>query len=74
MFEMGLRRFEDLSGHTLQYVPAARLNLNGSAAVPHTVATKLFIVEDLYLQRDKLDDALFIQSPGGFFRADGGVR
>ncbi|ABF13113.1 putative integrase (plasmid) [Cupriavidus metallidurans CH34] len=58
MFEMGLRRFEDLSGHTLQYVPAARLNLNGSAAVPHTVATKLFIVEDLYLQRDKLDDAL----------------
>lgn len=58
MVEMDLRRFEDLAGHTLQYVPAAKVNLDGSAAAPHTVATKLFIVEDLYFQRDKLDDAL----------------
>ncbi|CAD6559292.1 tyrosine-type recombinase/integrase [Paraburkholderia sabiae] len=60
MCSMGIRRFEDLAGHTLQYVPVAKLNIDGSPSVPHTVTTKLFILEELYLQRDKLADALHV--------------
>lgn len=58
MVERGIRRFADITGHTLDYVPVAKLNINGKPVAAHTACTRLTIVADLYLQRDKLFDAL----------------
>ena len=59
MVSLGVSRFTDLSGQTLDYVPLARLNTTGKPAADATVADRLLVVEDLYHQRGKLNDALF---------------
>jgi integrase len=58
MVQTGLHRFNDLAGHTLDYVPAARLCKDGSKAAEQTIALRLFVVEDLHHQHDKINDAL----------------
>lgn len=58
MVRLGLRRLSDLAGRTLDYVPVARLGDGGKKLAEKTVNARLSIVESLYLQRDKLDDAL----------------
>lgn len=58
MLGIGLTRFADLAGHTLDYVPVAKLSKNGKSAATQTAAGNLLVVEALYHQRDKLNDAL----------------
>jgi integrase len=58
MVQTGLCRFADLAGRTLDYVPVARLGKDGSKLAEQTVVNRLNAVEDLYHQRDKLNDAL----------------
>lgn len=58
MVSLGLTRFADLAGRTLDYVPVAKLGENGKPNEANTVACRLIAVEDLYHQRDKLNDAL----------------
>lgn len=58
MVQTGLRRFADLAGRTLDYVPTARRKADGSPAAETTVSISLSVVESLYLQRGKLNDAL----------------
>ncbi len=58
MVSLGLTRFADLAGWTLDYVPVATLDKTGKPAVAETATQRLFVVEDLHHQRDKLSDAL----------------
>jgi hypothetical protein len=58
MVHAGLRQFADLAGRTLDYVPTARRKANGSLAAEETISIRLSVVESIYLQRDKLNDAL----------------
>ncbi|MBP8276049.1 MAG: integrase [Propionivibrio sp.] len=61
MVSQGFTRFADLTGHTLEYVPQARCsNTTALVASASTIAARLLVVEDLYHQRDKLDDALSV--------------
>lgn len=61
MVAKGFRRFADLDGHTLEYViEARRSNTKAAVASEATVAARLLVVEDLFHQRDKLDDALAV--------------
>lgn len=55
----GLYCFRDLANKTLSYIPVARLSSNGKKMVSDTTLHyRLHIVEYLYLQREKLRDAL----------------
>jgi integrase len=62
MVTRGLTRFAELDGCVVDYVPVARLsgkaNSRGTETTPDTIAQRLLLVEDLFRQRDKLDDAL----------------
>lgn len=60
MVEHGLKRFADLEGRALAYAQAARnsVDTTGKPASAQTVRSRLQILEDIYLQHAKLDDAL----------------
>jgi integrase len=58
MVQAGLPGFADLTGRTLDYVPTARRKADGSKAAEANVTSRLIVVEDLYLQHNKLVDAL----------------
>ena len=58
MVSQGMPRFADLAERTLDYVPLAKIGENGKAVVAGTVMHRLVVVEDLYLQRDKLHNSL----------------
>jgi integrase len=60
MVRLGLKRFAELAGLTLDYVPVAKLGEEGRPAASVTVTLRLAIVEDIYHQRDKLNDALLV--------------
>ncbi|WP_221227750.1 site-specific integrase [Rhodocyclus tenuis] len=57
MVTVGIRRFTDLNGLTLDYASAAKRTKSGVAS-PKTVTARLSILEDMYHQRNKLSDAL----------------
>lgn len=58
MVNTGLHRFADLAEHGLSYVPAAKLRRDGCKLAEKRVNSRLCVVEDIYLQREKLNDAL----------------
>lgn len=58
MVNMNIERFADLDGRTFDYVPVAKLNKAGKTVSETTAGARLYILEALYLQRAKLDDAL----------------
>lgn len=58
MISVGLTRFADLAGRTLEYVPHTKISIKGTLFSPKTTVLRLTVVEDLYHQRDKLNDAL----------------
>lgn len=59
MLKKGITRFRDLAGHTMDYLPAARKNERRvGVAADDTVLARLAILEQLYHQREKLNDAL----------------
>jgi hypothetical protein len=58
MVQEGLHQFADIANRTLDYVPVAHAKAGGSKADTSTVVNRLQVVEDLYHQRDKLNDAL----------------
>lgn len=58
MAGLGLERFDQADGRTLDYVPVAKLGAPGKPAAAHTTIMRLQALEDLYLQRNKLHDAL----------------
>jgi hypothetical protein len=60
MVSQGMTRFEHLAGRTMEYVPYARLKQKspGKKVVRGTHEMRLIVVQDLYHQRDKLQDAL----------------
>jgi len=65
MTERGIKRFADLDGCIADYIPVAMtsvsINCRGAKPArpsPDTVARRLFVVEDLFRQRNKLADAL----------------
>lgn len=58
MVARGIRHFRDLQGKTLEYVPVARFSeKTGKPIATGWHARRLLILEDLYLQREKLADA-----------------
>ncbi|MDA8347665.1 MAG: tyrosine-type recombinase/integrase [Pseudomonadota bacterium] len=57
MVRHGLTAFTGLAGHTLAYAQATRTS-NGKAVSLTTIQHRLQIVEDLFAQRGKLEDAL----------------
>lgn len=60
MVEQGVARFADMAGHTLAYAQATRrcAITTGKDPSAETIAQRLQILEDIYKQRSKLDDAL----------------
>lgn len=58
MVGQGMTRFGQLDGRTLDYVPVAKRGENGRAVAGTTASLNLAILEDLYAQRAKLNDAL----------------
>lgn len=58
MVSMDIKRFAGLDGRTLEYVPEAKLDKAGKPVANVTAGARLFILEALYLQRDKIHDAL----------------
>lgn len=60
MVSLGVMRFSDLAGRTLEYVPIAKLSEKGKPIASKTVSSRLLILEFLYHQRTKLKDALAI--------------
>lgn len=58
MVSLGLSRFADLAGRTLDYVSVTKITQNGKPAAAETALLRLSVVESLYHQRGKLNDAL----------------
>lgn len=59
MVARDIRRFHDLCGKTLEYVPVARMSDHtGKTVAKGWHARRLGVLEDIYLQRKKLADAL----------------
>jgi integrase len=58
MVTIGLSRFSDMDGRTLDYVPFAKRGKSGKPATPATVTGRLSLVEQLHFQRGKFNDAL----------------
>ena len=58
MVQAGLYRFAHLAGRTLDFVQAAQRKVDGGKAAASTVFHRLLLVEYLYRQREKLNDAL----------------
>jgi integrase len=78
MVDRGLTRFVDMKGQTLAYAQAAP-NSGGLRVSRTTLEHRLQIVEDLHLQRAKLDDALPVhpwpgESIGSLSGRERGVR
>ncbi|WP_075322696.1 tyrosine-type recombinase/integrase [Acidithiobacillus albertensis] len=59
MLKCGFKQFREIENHTLDYAKVARFRANGEGLLsPGTIAQFLGIVEDIYHQREKLNDAL----------------
>ncbi len=58
MVDQGVNQFEQLAGRAMDYVPIARRKINGHMLALGTAYLRLTILEDIYLQRKKLNDAL----------------
>lgn len=58
MARSGISRFSDLDGRALDYVYAAKLTDSGQAVSVERVGSRLRNLEDIYQQRNKLNDAL----------------
>jgi hypothetical protein len=58
MVSTGLHRFANIAGHALDYVPIAKLKRDGGNAAEKKVNSRLCVVEDIFHQRDKLNDAI----------------
>lgn len=58
MVSLGLTRFADLAGRTLDYVPIAKLGESGKPVAARLAALRLLVVEDLHHQRGKLNDTM----------------
>ncbi len=59
MVSLGLNQFAQLDGQTLNYVTIARRGVNGNPNVNDTtLRDRLIIVEYIFIQRNKLKDAL----------------
>lgn len=58
MVKMEHHCFADISGQTMDYVQTTRLNKNGKKAADSTVIHRLIIIEQLYHQRENINDAL----------------
>lgn len=54
----GLHRFDNIADHALDYVPMAKLKRGGGNAAEKKVNSRLCVVEDIFHQRDKLNDAI----------------
>lgn len=60
MIGAGIQSFADLAGNTLNYVPKARVSGNGGSVNNRLVASRLHVVQELFHQRHKIDDALAV--------------
>ena len=60
MVSTGRHRFAGIAGHALDYVPMAKLKRDGGNAAEKKVNSRLCVVEDIFHQRDKLNDAIQI--------------
>ncbi len=58
MVSTGLHRFDNIAAHALDYVPMAKLKRGGGNAAEKKVNSRLCVVEDIFHQRDKLNDAI----------------
>ncbi len=59
MASRGMRQFRDIEGRALEYVPIAKINQRtGKPTAKGWHARRLIVLEELYLQREKLADAL----------------
>ncbi|MEI7995400.1 MAG: integrase, partial [Methylococcaceae bacterium] len=58
MVSTGRHRFAGIAGHALDYVPMAKLKRDGGNAAEKKVNSRLCVVEDIFHQRDKLNDAI----------------
>lgn len=61
MVANGIRRFRDLQGRTLNYVPVSRMSdKTGKSVAKGWHSRRLLVLEDIYAQREKLADALHV--------------
>ena len=60
MLSQGMTRFAHLNGRTLDYVPVAKISAKKALVGETTLHHRLQILEDMYLQREKLKDALSV--------------
>lgn len=60
MVSQGMTRFSQLDGRTWDYVSVAKMGAKNEHVSETTLSHRLQILEDLYLQREKLKDALSI--------------
>jgi integrase len=60
MISQGMTRFTHLNGRTLDYVPVAKISAKKSLVSETTLQHRLQILDDLYLQREKLKDVLSV--------------
>lgn len=58
MVSLGMDRFSSLQGLTLAYVPEARIGSRVGVVSPSVLSRRLAVLEALFHQRGKLDDAL----------------
>lgn len=58
MASIGIERFRDLQSFTLAYVPVARIGSRVGVVKPSVVARRLMVLEALFRQRSKIEDAL----------------
>ena len=57
MIGQGMTRFTHLNGRSLDYIPVAKISSKNGLVGETTIRHRLQILEDLYLQREKLKDA-----------------
>lgn len=60
MISQGMTRFAHLNGRTLDYVPVAKISAKKAFVSETTLQHRLQVLDDLYLQREKLKDALSV--------------
>lgn len=58
MVTCGIRRFADLANCARDYVPVAKMGQGKRTIRPDTAGKRLIVVEELFHQRDKIDDGL----------------
>lgn len=75
MVAMGMDKFCMLEGHTLTYVPFARAGVRVETLTDSMTGRRLAVLEALYHQRSKIDDALSVHPwPGESSISLAGVR